>query len=136
MWWIFTLGAALLWATANIIDKHVVSDELKDPVLCTVTFGITMFILFGIFTLVMKPSISLQTAIIIFSVLAGMVMSFGVIFYFKALAKEEVSRVIPMLALTPLVVLLFATFLFDEKFSFVKICRNFFFGSWCFLNFY
>jgi uncharacterized membrane protein len=50
--------------------------------------------------------------------LAGILTIFGAIFFFKALAKEEVSRVIPLFRFVAIFVLIFSTIFLGEKLSF------------------
>lgn len=39
LWITFALLAALAWAIVGILDKYVITHELKDPILATVMFG-------------------------------------------------------------------------------------------------
>ncbi|UCD20516.1 MAG: EamA family transporter [archaeon] len=117
VWWVaLVLGVALINAFVNILDKHVVSSELKDPIFCTTFFGIVNFVLMAIIFVIAGQNL-LWNSSTIFAMISGVALAFGVIFYYKALEHEEVSRVLPMLAIIPLFVLGISTVFLGETFS-------------------
>ncbi len=120
LWLILILIVVFLWAIVNIFDKHIVTDELKDPFLCTTVYGIITFILFSVIVLITRQKIMLPSNVIIATVSAGIVLGIAIFFYYKSLGHEEVSRVMPMLELVPLFTLILATVFLHEYFSFMK----------------
>ncbi len=117
LWLILILILVFIWAFINIYDKHIVSDELKDPFLCTVVYGITTFILFSAVVLITKQKIILPLNITLFATLGGISLGMAVFFYYKSLSHEEVSRVMPSLEFVPLFTLILATIFLHEFFT-------------------
>lgn len=112
---ILAIIAAFLWSFVNIIDKHVLSEELKDPITSTAIYCISIFVLFSIVAFIFgEIKFGFESII---SIIAGFVYGLAIIFYYKAFKTEEVSRVVPLTMTTPLFVLLFSTFIFGEVFT-------------------
>ena len=109
-WVIFALLSRVLWAADNIVDKLLIGKYLKDPVVLTLTAGIsalflsiTIIIFNGLEWIGFNP-----TALAIF---AGAFQIVAVFAFYQAISKEEISRVIPLFQFTPPFVLVFS-FLF------------------------
>ena len=115
-WIILAILAALIWSAVNIIDKFIISHELRDPILATVVFGIVSFILFGIVSLIFG-NIFLSLTTIIIAIAVGVFYTIGGLFYYVELRKEEVSRFIPILSTIPIFVLIFAFIFLGERFA-------------------
>jgi len=131
--WIFlVLGVALINGFVNILDKHVVSSEVRDPVFCTTFWTIVNFVLMLIVFLIAGQKFVFNTSAI-YAIIAGAVAAIAVIFYYKALKSEEVSRVLPMLAIVPLFVLLISTIFLGESFGWIKYLAIFFLVAGAFL---
>jgi len=115
IWLIFAIIAALLWSIVGIIDKHTVSDELKDPIFATAVTIIhfSIIIVAGMF---FNP-FSLPVVLIIPSIVAGFCAVIAVYFYYKSLSKEDVSRVIPIRSSNPILISLFAFIFLGETLS-------------------
>lgn len=113
-WQVFVIAASVLWTAANIIDKHVLHDELKDPILATVVSGISAFVVFGLASLVMN-GIALPAQAVLLSLLAGVSYSAGTLVYFTGMRREEVSQLIPLLSTIPLFVLVLAAVFLGER---------------------
>jgi transporter family protein len=115
MIWIFlVVMASILWSIVNILDKHVVSDELKDPALCAVIFGLVFAIAFELLSMFLgiKP---IDPAVAAIAAITGFIYVIGVFLYYSALRKGEVSRAVPILHMSPLVVIIFATIFLGES---------------------
>lgn len=118
-WVILTLLAVILLAGAILIDKFVITKEIKDPYLASVISGSVIFIVFILISpLFPRDSIPLETILV--SLAAGAVYITVLWFYFFTLSKEEVSRAVPVFSAAPLFVLPFGFFLFGEVFSTLK----------------
>ncbi len=92
MSWIF-LGilSHIFWGTANILDKYIVSNRIKNVY---VFFLITTII--GLLSLLLIPFIEFKLPsweTMQWILLAGLSYTLGIIAYFKALEIEEVSRI-------------------------------------------
>jgi transporter family protein len=118
MWAVFAILAALTYSIVNIIDKIAISKEMKDPLLAAVIFGGIMLLVFGsigFFVDVMVPNL-----IIVIALGAGVLSWFGVLLYYKILVKEEVSKFIPLVSLSPIFIMILAFFLLGESFGVMK----------------
>lgn len=111
-WIILVLIAALLWAIMSIIHKFVRAAYF-DNTLGYLIF-ITPTIFYSCILLFLSPFILLglkETAILI---LAGIIIFCGGYSYMEAIHKEEVSRVIILFGISPLIVLTLSTIFLNE----------------------
>jgi uncharacterized membrane protein len=116
LWIAFTLLAAIFWAVANIIDKHVMDKEIRDPFVSTFFWGLIAFLIMGVTSLLMgSVVIPLETTV--YSLIAGIFYGFAVLLFYRVILSEEISRVIPIILLTPIVVLILATVFLSEIFT-------------------
>src|SRR3989344_7431427 len=112
-WVIFSLFSRALWAADNIVDKLLRGKYLPD--------SLTLTLIAGIFGLL------LSFVIIIFNGLrwigfgpvalvtfAGAFQIVAVFAFYQAIAKEEISRVIPLFQLTPPFVLILSLLFLGE----------------------
>ncbi|HEY9747323.1 MAG TPA: EamA family transporter [Allocoleopsis sp.] len=112
-WLPFALGAYLSWACCNLLSKILISQHVKSPSVNLITMGVwnlLPLLLIPIHGLVI-PSFHL----IALGLTTGILYLLILIPYFKALAIEEASRVIPLWRLTPLFILLFSTGFVQES---------------------
>ena len=90
-WIYFSILAAFLWAVGSIIDKFVLTKLIKNPLIPVIFSGV-----FGLISLVLILAfVGIQEMIfqnIIIAVVSGLLEIFGIVFYFKAVKKEEISR--------------------------------------------
>lgn len=116
LWIIFTLIAMVLWTVVNIMDKYIIGHELRDPILVTTVFGFTIYLLF-ILVAVLSGGVIIPVWMVIMAMLAGIIYSTGLGFYYMAMKKVEVSRLAPMLSTEPLLISAIAFFVFQERLS-------------------
>lgn len=109
-WVIFSLLSRALYAADNVIDKVLIGKYLKDPVILTLLYGIfPLFLSIGIIAFNGLSLLDLEpTALAIF---AGAIQVPAILAFYRAVAREEISRVIPLFQFTPLFALIFS-FLF------------------------
>ncbi len=119
MWLIFTLASAILFSITNIIEKHVISDELKDSKLSISIYGISYFVIGLVMLIIAKTDIILNASFAI-AISAGISMGLARWLYYKSLKREEVSRVIPLYLITPLFVLILGIIFLNETFTLQK----------------
>lgn len=112
-WILFTIAAALLWSGANLIDKHILTDELRDPVFATIISGASAFVLFTILSFLFG-SFALPFYAVMLSIIAGITYAVGIMIYFFVIQREEVSRVAPLFSTIPIFVLFFAFFIGEQ----------------------
>lgn len=118
-WFELSLAAALIWSLTSIMDKHVISDEMKDPIVAVTVAGFSLFLPLCFFSLIFNP-LSLPPTIILTSFLAGITYSIAILFLYKAAKMDEISRVLPLIKMDPLLVLLFSVAFLGEILSPVK----------------
>jgi drug/metabolite transporter (DMT)-like permease len=114
MHWLFIqLGTTSLTAFNNILDKKLIDRQGVHPLLCMGTFGFVGLpvIALGITGLVSWPAL----LDLVLPLVGGLCFVLAVVFYYQAVALDEVSRLVPLLRLSSLMVLLFSAFLFGER---------------------
>ena len=118
-WVLFSILATLVWAIVNTVDKYVLTKLVRKPVILLMILGIIGLIasflvyLFHGFSYLSYFNISL-------ALVAGILYIIGILFYFKAVKIEEISRVIPLLYLSPLFVSILAAIFLGEIFTPIK----------------
>jgi len=115
-WVIFALGAAVLSATVNVIDKTVLArwmrraeGSLAPYAVLEGASGLAALAVLGF------PAMPLGERAA--AVLAGAVYGLATVFYFRALKIGETSRLIPLYDLIPLLTLGFAVIFLGEQLS-------------------
>ncbi|MGA3198563.1 MAG: EamA family transporter [Halobacteriota archaeon] len=111
-WFYFALLSSLLISGVNITDKILISDYRIPPLVYVLVISAT-----SLMPLVILPFVTLSTlplGVLIFTIVVGFVRIYYTLPYFKALAVEDVSRVIPLLQLTPVFVLILSSLLLRE----------------------
>lgn len=109
-WVIFTLLSRALWAADNVVDKLLIGKHLKDSVVLTLIAGISaLFLSLAIIIFNGLGWIGLIPAVL--AIFAGTIQVLAIFAFYQAIAKEEISRVIPLFQFTPPFVLIFS-FLF------------------------
>tara|TARA_Y100000310_G_C20631794_1_gene789046 strand:- start:508 stop:1395 length:888 start_codon:yes stop_codon:yes gene_type:complete len=116
VWVLLALGAALLFAISNVLDKLVITKEMRDPILGTIIVGIVSFVIYSL------AGLFLGEVNFSFNYLAFLVLFFAsgfnllaVFYYYKAFKRGDVSRVATLLALHPLGVLALAFVFLGER---------------------
>jgi uncharacterized membrane protein len=111
-WLYFALLSSLLISGVNIIDKILISDYRIPPLVYVLVISATSLmplVILPFFTLTALPF-----GVLLFTIVIGFVRIYYTLPYFKALSVEEVSRVIPLLQLTPVFVLILSSLLLRE----------------------
>jgi len=117
LWQIFSVINASINATANVIDKYVLSKWVKNPLNSALILGIIQVVVsIIIFMVVGFKTISLMNLFL--ALISGMCYMLMTIFYFKSVQMDEVSRVAPLFSLTPILVLIFAFIFLNEFFTY------------------
>lgn len=118
-WILFSILATLVWAIVNTVDKYILTKLVRKPVILLMILGIIGLIasflvyLFHGFSYLSYFNIAL-------ALVAGILYIIGVLFYFKAVKIEEISRVVPLLYLSPLFVSILAAIFLGEIFTPIK----------------
>ncbi len=114
-WFVFAIIATLLWSVAAIIVKFVRVNYIKSPIgyVVIVTPAGLISLALLMFGELQIPSVRMLIYILI-TALTGFG---GYWFYITAIHKEEISRVMTLFGLQPLVVLILATIFLKETLS-------------------
>lgn len=115
-WIVFALLASVIWAIMNIIDKYIFTRWDLKPIVFLIFFSLIGLIA-GIFIYFAIGFGTLSIINIALGLLAGALFMFMVLFYFKAVKIEEVSRVVPLFEVSPLFILIFAMIFLGEVFT-------------------
>ena len=113
-WLIITLVAYLLNAVAAVIDKTM----LKKNVLSPISYTFSIAVLGGVLMLLVIPfGFGIPNILtLIVSLIAGAAFVWALILMFKALEKDDATRVAPMIGgLVPIFVFIFAWYVLEES---------------------
>lgn len=119
MWAIFSILAALCWTAVNTVDKYILTKWIRKPLVPVIILGIIGLIASIIIYFVYGFSY-LSSSNILLAFIAGIFSISVSVLYFKALKIEEVSRVVPLLYLSPLFILFFAAIFLGEVFTLLR----------------
>ena len=109
-WIIFTLIAELMWNFTSLFDKILLSKgHIKSPYVFIVFNGAMNVLLIFLLPFFDFGHLSLKDAAI--AIAASTFLIIGIIFYYMAVQKEEISRILMLWQLTPVFVLIIS-FLF------------------------
>ncbi len=112
-WILFVLTAELIWAFTSFFDKIILSKgHIKNPFVFVVFNGAM-----NVFLLLLLPffDFNLLSRIDIFIALtAGLLLTLGIVLYYKAVQYEEISRVLMMWQLIPIFVLIMSFYFLNE----------------------
>jgi len=112
----FALLAAFFVAIINIVDRVIIKDEMKDSKLAVIIVGIVSFfcyLIIGLFYGISIPSWN----VLGLALIVGGLNVYSNLLYYNALKKEEVSRVVPVMATIPIFVLILAAIFLGESFK-------------------
>jgi len=119
MWIFFSILAVLCFTVVNIIDKHILTKWVRQPLILVILVGvfglISSIVIYFIYGFSFFSRFNIFLALI-----SGALSLLTTIFYFKALKVEEVSRVIPFFYLSTLFISLFAAIFLGEVFTPLK----------------
>src|SRR5579871_505737 len=115
-WIIFAVASPFLNAIDSLGEKLLVDKHVKDAIVIVFNEGI-LFTVFGILIFLWHRPQPLHFLPLASLLLSGMFFIYYLIPYFKALSKEETSRVIPLFQFIPIIVLLFSFIFLRESIS-------------------
>ncbi|MBI4919476.1 DMT family transporter [archaeon] len=117
-WLFFSLLAPAILSVVNIVDKFIMSKKIKNVFPYYVLLGIIYFVIsIIILFFVGLPKFNASLSLFL---LTGALLSYCLGIYFRVLQIDEVSRVMSLTQVTPLVVTVLAFLFLGEKFSLLK----------------
>jgi len=120
LWVVLTLTASFLWTIVALIDKFVLSHELKDPVLASAIAGMSVFVLFFIVSVFLDNIVILPISFILIALLAGIFYTLAIYFYYYAIKKGEISRVVSFISISPIFMIILAFLFLNERLTFLN----------------
>ena len=112
-WILFILIAELIWSFTSLFDKIILSrGHIKSPYVFVAFNGLMNILL--IFLLPFYDFGPLSISNILIAVTAGIFLTLGIVFYYKAVQREEISRVLMLWQLIPIFVLVMSFLFIDE----------------------
>lgn len=125
MSWIFyALLTPILFSFTNVTEKYLIEKRIKNPIFLSIIYGLFYFVVaFVLF--IFHGFIFLPTKETILIISSGIFLDFYLVPYFKALAIEETSRVIPLFQIIPVFALILSFIFLGEVISikqFVGLC--------------
>jgi drug/metabolite transporter (DMT)-like permease len=118
-WALLSISAALIFAIVSIIDKFLLTKWIKNPIILPLVLSMIGLLVSLIIYLFYGFSF-LAGLNIILALINGTFYIFAEIFYYKAAKTEEISKVIPLLYLSPLFILILADIFLGEIFTPMK----------------
>jgi len=117
-WVLLALMGSLLWAIGDVIEKFQLEKVFKDWSL----YFTVMYFVWGVFivAIFLSTSVVFDPFYIMLASMSGFIGTFGVMFYLKAVAAEEASRVVPLSYMTTVFVAILAYIFLREVFTLQK----------------
>jgi drug/metabolite transporter (DMT)-like permease len=113
-WLFFAILPPALYGITNFIDKFLVENTIEDPLVVTI-FGGFINGLLGVIVLTLKGFAPISLPQVCLLLLAGVFLTFYIIPYFKALAIDDASRVIPLFQIASIFVLVLSYIFLGER---------------------
>lgn len=120
-WFFIAIWAPLLWAFSNHIDKHLITKYgIAIGIRGLITFSSLCSIFIVIIAFIINPNIfNLYLISKIQLLISGILYTFAILYYIKALSKDEASLVTPVFQLIPVFAFLLG-FVFLGEFLNIK----------------
>ncbi len=115
-WVTLSLLAALLYAVVYVLDKIILTRYQLKPQIAIAVSCLTTAIFFIPLSLT-RGNINLPPAYILLGLAAGVVNGLAIFLYYRVMAREEVSRLVPILSLTPAFVFVLSFLFLNERFT-------------------
>ena len=107
--------AGFSFGLISILEKHLISNCFDSIAEFMVAFGLIHILRSAIlFTVILATNASINIAGITWASIAGACVVLTAIFYFYALAREDASRIAPVLAVVPAFTIIFSAVLFRD----------------------
>jgi len=118
-WFAYALLAALLMTCINFGDKFVVESQVPNP-LALIIFLSQFNLIIGVILWVLTGFATIPLSQGSWLILAGMAPAFAGFFYFQAVSKAEITRIVLLSQLLPLFTLVFSMMFLRETITVVQ----------------
>ncbi|MDD2646586.1 MAG: EamA family transporter [Patescibacteria group bacterium] len=125
VWLLFIVLSTLIFSICNVFDKFILEKRINNFLIYFIIGGIA-WLIFGLIVFAFLPPLHLSWPIIGLSILSGLLMGLNWLIFYKALTKEDVSRVITIFYIFPIFVAIWAWLLLHESISPIKWLAIFF----------
>ncbi len=115
-WLFLALAGIFVTAAANIIDKYLLEKRIKNVHVPVVIDGF-LGIIFSAALYLSFPIQDVSWLILFLCLFSGAMFTVALIFYFKAVQSDEVSRIVPLFNLLPLFVLVISVLILGHQFE-------------------
>ncbi|MCK4327456.1 MAG: EamA family transporter [Candidatus Diapherotrites archaeon] len=112
VWAAYAIIASVFWALSNVLDKLITEKYSRDPLF--LTSFMCLFYLPVLLALPFLVEIEFSLEVVAWSLATAVFMFTSYVFYFKAINLEEISRLIPLYSLSPVLVAVMAAVLLGE----------------------
>lgn len=127
LWIPVGLCAVVLWVTGNIIDKYLIAKYAHDA--DDQTDVNTLFLFSSLFTaltavgaLIFGEPFNTTVTLMLQGVVSGLLFGLYLILYLHAIARSELSRIIPIFQSIPIFGFIFAFLLLGETVTLIELC--------------
>ena len=118
-WLVYALLSPLIFTIVNFVDKLILEKHVRNPASMSPYIAVMAF-LSGcvLFVVTGMPALPFRdVAIVMFT---GILTAIGALFYYRALATEETSKVIVLIQIQPVMVLILSFLLLHETISILQ----------------
>jgi transporter family protein len=109
----------MIESVSNVYDRFIIKNELKNTDTLLVLWGYFAGIMFSAPAL-LTGSVSANTATILLGLASALLYLAAMHYYYRAVSSGEISRVVPILSVNPVIVLILATLFLGEVHEPVK----------------
>jgi hypothetical protein len=121
LWIILAIAGYFFAATANILDKYILSAKIQQP--SVYAFFVAVFSLFG-FVFVPFGLRMMSAGMFAMAFVSGALFVYGLVFFYKAVRESEISRTAPLLGTFMALCALIYTFLVPFIAQFIFVFAN------------
>lgn len=112
-WLFYAILSPAVYALVNFVDKHLVSNEIKDYKAMPIYTSVVAFFAGSLFWIITGfPLLNSRDGLIV--LFTGMIAVWSLFLYFKALADEETTTIIILFQTLPVLSLIFAYIFLGE----------------------
>lgn len=112
------LLSPIFWAATNLIDKYIISTKVQNEIAYLPVFGFANLLFGVVLALFLDWSLE-HPFMFFFPAIAGIAYAVGTIFYLRLLEREDVTHVIGLVYLYPVLVAGLSFFFIGEKLSWI-----------------